>query len=1565
MDSLDPARHLDDDALAALADGAMAPVSRAAAEAHVAGCAECRDAWLAVAEAVAMGETTPPAPAGLADRVLARLPLEAGTPPPAAAPRAREVAMLRPVPASPGERFAYAAAASLLLAATVGGAFVVGHGIGGSRPIGEETFAGLPLAAPAAPGTTVRPATPPDLGTTGRYLACLSTDKPQYRPGEKLFARAVVLDAFDRKPADGALSATFEVRSGLGAVVLRQSATTADGVAAFGWEIPADQAGGTFTLAASSESFASVETTVDVHDHRLPLIRADLDFARKAYGPGDVVTATLDAERAEGGLPAGASVTAVATVDGAEVARTEATLDGAGRCTVSFALPKEIAAGDGTLAATIVDGGVTETTAKTIPIVVARVALSLYPEGGDLVADVPNRVYFEAKTPKQKPADVAGRVLDEKGAVMARLRSEHEGRGRFDLSPKAGVAYRVVLDEPAGVPTEYALPAVAPTGFALASLSEGAAVGEPIRVAVSSPLATSASVGLYVRERELDLKTVRVPAGKPVVVTLFPRSAASGVLRATVFDAEGLPRAERLVLRRPSDRVAVTLRPSVKRVAPGSKVSVDVTTTDAWGRPVAAVVGLSASDEQALTLPEPRERPARLPVSALLGAEVSELKDPTAYLGDDPASARKADLLLGTQGWRRFAFFAVSPEVSPVPGASVAEWEAWGTRISRVVGFRLFQWDDEEDEPMPGGDLSGFSIPRVALTWRAGSRPFVRTFASTISPIDFNTGRAAPSSTDGFLLVVTGQGQATNANWNGLNRVVYGGRIRRGAGRGADGSGTYRYWESGPDFTRIGGNGGAGGGFVDLSAARDIRIFGLLDARGGKASVWSWLRARGSYFPLAPAGVTAPAWVRVFAHEAAKGKAEEERSDFTETVYWNAALVTGADGKGSFEFDASDSVTTLHVTADALSKAGALGLGDAKVEVRRPFHLEPRLPLEVTAGDRIEVPVALVNGTENGVTARLDAEAGEGLKVAGGDGVSVDVPADGSVRASVLLDVEKHRGAVKVRLRAEAGTPSDEVVREVKVVPAGFPFEVAAGGVLVGTVEREVEIPADAVADSLEAEAVAYPSPLASFSQAVASLLQEPSGCFEQTSSTNYPNVMALRYLKAHPDADPKAVEQAKALAEKGYRRLVSFECAKRGYEWFGHDPAHEALTAYGLLEFADMTSVTEVDAGMVARTRAWLLSRRDGKGGFEQGNGSHSFGRAPAEVTDAYVAWALARAGEKDLAPELARATEIAKASRDPYVLALCAHVLLGTGEREAGTACLEALAARQDASGAVTGAKTSITSSGGESLVVETTSLAVLAWLRSERHAGNAERAMAWIASVCRGGRFGSTQATVLALDAIAAYDAAHARTTAAGSIALSVDGKAAGKVDFPAGHKGTVALPAFAPRLSGGKHVVRLSLEGGTAMPFGIVVRGHRRTPPSSPRANVAITTALAKTDVVEGDPVDVSVSVENETDGVLPMVVAIVGLPGGLEPRVEALKELVKSGRVDAWEVRGREVVLYWTGMEAKGANRVPISCLAAVPGSYTGPASRAYLYYTDEDKAWVPPLSVRIAAPAVR
>jgi hypothetical protein len=169
----------------------------------------------------------------------------------------------------------------------------------------------------------------------------------------------------------------------------------------------------------------------------------------------------------------------------------------------------------------------------------------------------------------------------------------------------------------------------------------------------------------------------------------------------------------------------------------------------------------------------------------------------------------------------------------------------------------------------------------------------------------------------------------------------------------------------------------------------------------------------------------------------------------------------------------------------------------------------------------------------------------------------------------------------------------------------------------------------------------------------------------------------------------------------------------------------------------------------------------------------------------------------------------------------------------------------------------------------------------------------------------------------------------------------------------------MPDFAGGLAPGKHSVALRMEDGSSMPFSISVRYNSMLPNNADQAQVGIQVALKDRQIVEGGITEAAVSVANKSDQVIPTPVAIVGIPGGLEVRHDQLKELVKSGRIDAYEVIGREVVLYWRYLKAKDKIDIPLSLVAAVPGTYTGPASRAYLYYTDEYKNWAPGLKVVI------
>jgi uncharacterized protein YfaS (alpha-2-macroglobulin family) len=94
------------------------------------------------------------------------------------------------------------------------------------------------------------------------------------------------------------------------------------------------------------------------------------------------------------------------------------------------------------------------------------------------------------------------------------------------------------------------------------------------------------------------------------------------------------------------------------------------------------------------------------------------------------------------------------------------------------------------------------------------------------------------------------------------------------------------------------------------------------------------------------------------------------------------------------------------------------------------------------------------------------------------------------------------------------------------------------------------------------------------------SLLRMPYGCFEQTSSSTYPNVLAIDYMKRTKKLTPEVSAKAQGYITTGYQRLVTFEVPGGGFSWFGTAPANKILTAYGLMEFSDMSKLPRMWRG-------------------------------------------------------------------------------------------------------------------------------------------------------------------------------------------------------------------------------------------------------------------------------------------------------------------------------------------------------------------------------------------------
>jgi TonB family protein len=1465
----------------------------------------------------------------------------------------------------------------------------------------------------------------------------VQVDRPLYRPGETVWLRAWDLRVRDLAPGhDAAQGISVALVDPRGLEILRHRFPVAGGLAAGDFDIPAGIPGGAYTLRVRSDDGVTVERPVIVAVYEPPLLSKELELLRRAHGPGDAVEAAVRIRRATGEPLAQRTLTVVATIDGETLPRMTVRTDDEGAARVRFDLPGTLTRGDGLLTVLAEDGGISESISRAIPIELERMELRLFPEGGDLVTGLPSRVYFQAFDAHGKPADVAGRIVDDLGNTAARFESHHHGLGRFDLTPSTGRTYHAEITRPVGIVERYPVPVPAPDGCVLRTFDDLDGTVSALRAAVHCTEQREVIVSAMQRERHLDAARVAVLVGEAAIVYLEPEDPAlarsQGVARITVFDADLAPLSERVVYRNRRNRLGIEVEPDRETYGPREKVTLTVRTRDLDGEPVPARLALSVVDDALLTFTD--DKTGHLLSRILLEPEVpGEVEEPNLYFDlKDARSGLALELLMGTRGWRRFEWRPVvageiaaasaverdtgvigdlgtpgvhgragsvgaPPDLEDEAAARFAEIRAPGSSLAAkgigrgggglgleagLEGALGGLMGDSRDGGDALGTIGGGGIGTRGRSGGGGGSGMGAAGGAADYGIDLGgRGRPAVRITDGQLAV------RGSLDRELIRRVIHANRatVRYCYERELQRTPRLR-GRIAVRFT-IGANGAVTHASVDQNTMGSaavgeclvsrMRTFQFPEPAGGGTVIVTYPfffdreagEARhaedGRTRPAAAPLTFAP--VRTFPTPVYAG-GDDLREDFRPTVFWSPSIETRENGEARVSFYLSDAITAFRVITEGVG-GGLPGRDETPFESVLPLDVTARLPLSATQGDRIDLPITLANrgAAEAGIDLRITGDPGLGLGRGGDEAQSVQVTVGAGDRATHFLPLEITAGTATrtLRIEADAGARTDELLRTLAVAPRGYPAERSVSGRVADRVRRTLDL-GDAVDGTLEAEIAIHPSPVSNVVAGMEAMLGIPAGCFEQTSSRNHPNVLILRLLRAHDISDPALATRTRRFLEAGYRRLVSFESPSHGFEWFGADPASPVLSAYALVQLSDMKQVYDgVDSALLARTARSILDARDGAGGFRHTDGrGGAFARASDEVTAAYVTHALVRSGyARDLNREIARQRDRARSSTDPYVLALAtatlAHLDGSSGDVRRAA---RRLASMQDGDGAWPGADHSITRSGGSDRLVETTALAILALLDAGGHDHAVENGIAFLEGARRGGRWGATQATVLALEALTRHAETRRHTPRAGRIVVRLNGREVATESHGERLTETVRIGDLGAHLKAGENVFEIVSTGGAALPYSIDVTYRTRSPSSSVEAPLVLETALAEETVVMGETVRLTVTVQNPTRRGLPMALARIGLPAGLESQAWQLREHRERGVADFFETGPQEVVVYFRGLEPREARTVPLDLVAAVPGRYEAPASSAYLYYTDQEKHWAPPVSVVVTRP---
>jgi anti-sigma factor RsiW len=1379
---------------------------------------------------------------------------------------------------------------------------------------------------------------------TRSWRLMLSSDKPVYQPGQTILARALSLRRPDLLPARNQ-PAVFTLTDPRGNVLFKHTtATSAYGICSAECALAQEILEGSYTLACKIGDTES-RLSLEIRRYVLPKFKVEVTPDRPYYAPGQTGSLTVQSDYFFGKPVVNADVQVVlGTPDAGTrvVGKLTGKTDEQGRAKLTFTVPaalvgRETDAGDARLNFTV---SVTDSAKQKYQgfaerIVTTRpIKIEAIPEAGKLVMGVSNTVYVLVTRANGEPAP--GLTVEATGDnLKTKAKTDERGAASFQvtpMTPQVSMILRAVTDQGDVLARKHVVltdGGGAGTDFLLRTDRAVYRAGQTIELTALGSGVEPVFVDFIKDGQTLLSETVEVTGGKGEHHFDLPADLFGTIqLVAYRFTSSGVPlRKVRVLYVAPPDGLKIAATLDRDEYRPGKQATLRMSLTDSKGKPTPGAISLAAVDSAVFSVLA--QRPGM---------------EKTFY-------SLEQELLKPV-----YAIYPWSPGESGSPKREQAVFSA------------------------TAHDIRGLSLPgepqKLEPQFVPEAAPEPHSLAANSFPAKEREVQQAKSN--GFRMVRYG--------WVGLVLTILLAAY------------TCLWVFFSPTIVlKMHGVGAVvllclalGGGVMMalLSSRYESKRAAAFDTSGSMAAPQIWREAKSAAMETKedapPPGIADPS-------SGATGDLSNTvqggdqpapprvRREFPETLLWKPQLITDDQGKlPPVPIHLADSITTWKLAASAVAADGRLGSTQLPLKVFQPFFVEMDLPVYLTRGDEVGVRVVVYNYLARPQTVNLTIKKAGWFDLTGDEALKLDLAAN-EIRAVPFMIKVNQAGTHKLQVAAVAGKIGDAVEREILVVPDGKRIETAHSGTLEQLAEINLEVPETAIEGSVGAFVKLYPSSFSQVVEGLDNIFQMPSGCFEQTSSTTYPNVLALSYLRRNNQKSPRVEAKARQYIHLGYQRLVGFEVPGGGFDWFGNPPANRTLTAYGLMEFTDMAKVHDVDPNLIARTRSWLLAQRKPDGSWDpEGHAMHDDAlradqRLQRLATTAYIAWAVFADGQESRQAGPTRdflLAHVPGAIPDSHVLALVCNALtvLDPEGKESGP-YLDRLAAMKkvDASGKFTwweqsaGARTMF-HGGGSSARVETTALAAVALIQGKRHPGAVRGALSWLVSQKDPrGTWYSTQATVLSLRALLAGSGKVLGGDGARQFVVRI-GDHVEEVSLPADQAEVMKQLDLSRFLKPGGNTVRLSEKSDTGAGYQVVFRYHvpeaKKPQKETP---LAIAIDYDRTELAAGDVVKAKATVVNRMPATAPMVMLDLPVPPGFSPEAQTFANLVNKGVIARYQVRPRSVLVYLRGLAPGKPLELAYTLRATMPVKATAPGARVYEYYDPQKQGSSPATRFTVVA----
>jgi len=1401
----------------------------------------------------------------------------------------------------------------------------------------------------------------------------LTSDKPMYQPGQTMHLRALVLNRATKEPYAGG-EVVFEVADAAGNKVFKERQTADEyGIAATTFQLATQVNMGQFRVKAIVPSDAAggeaeIEKEVTVERYTLPKYKVEATLDQPYYLPGETVRGTVSAQYFFGQSVAGGAVTVVASTY--DIGFTPfATLTGftnaEGLYSFEFTMPQYVVGqpleqGNGLVKidVTVKDTADQEQSiSRTTVVSRADVEVTLVPESGELVPGVDNVVYVVVSDPMG--GAVEGEVTATAEGVTSDVELDAQGLGVWSLKPTAvPVEASVTVQVPGAEPvTLTETLAGGGAGHTILLRTDAALyqVGDTVQATVLLP-AARARVFLDVIHAGRTVATAAIDVVDGVGRWHFEAdNALEGALQLhAYFLGEGseIVRDERLIYVDPADALTVRLVADQESYLPGDPARVAVEVTDAEGQPKAAALGVQVVDEAVYALQE--VQPGLLKVYFELEDMLTTPKYQFAWPDLDPTSV-------------------IEPpeDGDPVGGGTVDADRARRAEVAFAAqaGGQSAYGVDVNTQKVRLKDVAALMKPfldaqRAALVEEVSQRRWNGNGA-------FAWDDVAPYVEALYL----------EDPWLRPYRFVETDVMTQDEGDWWWFEGDNHVWDmisDGPDERP--------GTADDLVTAIDtFELYNGYDrAGGGWVDDGDWMGGgppeAGAEDPAAPTDG--------HSENGADGgnSGPRVRRWFPETLFVDPAVITDASGRAEIALTMADSITSWRLTALANSADGLLGSATSGLTVFQDFFVDIVFPATLTRGDVVSVPVAIYNYLDIPQTVTLTAQDAEWLTFL--NGAEVTVPLEPGQVDSIYFDVQVDTvGPHALTVVALGTAQSDAIERTVLVEPDGKKFEDTASArfhtqapadqIATEEIVKTVTIPEANIDGAQKLLVKVYPG---FFSQAVEgldSMFQMPGGCLEQTTSTAWPNVLVMDYMIQTETITPEIEMKAQQLVNLGYQRILTFECASGGFNWWeGDDPGNAVLSALVAMQLTDASHVTFVDTAVIQRTQDWLVSVQQSNGSWTEERhlhaGNENLGGSSLRAT-AYILWGLVHSGYEGPAVQAAVNWIVSEAEQeeDLYTLAMVANGLSVAGYH--GALLDRILRTLHDArvvdeDGSIHWAPNGDTMVGswGGVADIETTALVGLAFLHSHTYPQDVEGAITWlVAHKDPNGNWGySTQATVLTLKLLLESLGGDAGETDA-DVTVLLASAGGEPVEIATRHfdnfnKDVLWQVDLSELTIEGDNEVTLRYSGLGNLMYQLVASYNLPWEESAPSEGpVSISVEYDKTQLAVNDTVTVTVTVTLHDASQRSMVLVDLGRPPGFTLATDDLAALREAGVIAEYEFTDRQILIYLDPLTPEEPKAFSYRLTADYPIEATVPGSTAAPYYNAEDETETPEFGIEV------